>query len=707
MAIPNIDLPQDTNQLEEQLMEAAEGRRESKRWLLEVLRKTTGTLQDWPEDVRDVWISGHEMIMEGIDRGAPSDLDVDLVHAVMHAGIDSALMRDVLAAAVRKHFADYLDPARLIEVLGIRDMDTPVTEIDWRWEYLENLREGAVCYHRAQGVGTVDEVDDLAGEVYFRFGRIVHVPLALAVADAVLVKEDSLVQHLRRDSASWTRAAESENLSASLLESLAGPVALRREALHALLDDVLSEVQLDMALGERAAQGEAAETEQGGRSWDAARGIVELVELLRRTEGNVTESEQGIENLRSIWGQSAARRDQAAEFAESVATMWKLAAGAEWLETILREVATAAVCWECPETFAAQSDHLAGRLTAHWFRASLAALGQKKLALLAVRLPLRLWAPLERVLLQKSGGLDELAGAVQTAAADESVSADALVWLWKSGRQERDLLTDPQLVFRVLAKPVSGSYIRGRRDLNRLLMEDEAFQRFLMRGGDENAVASLVRCVRHMPALDAGEKQSLLVRIVRLYPDARSLVEKRQRARRPRTKPRVTSYRSYEQRRRELDAIVKVKTPENARAIAHARSYGDLRENAEYKAAKEEQQLLASRRAELEKALHEVRPTDFADVNSPEKVVPGTTVTLAVGDGAERCYHILGLWDSDPHASIVSFETPVGKLLTGCGPGDSVELPSGESATVRQVEALSEPMRSWVRGDDLEDETSG
>src|SRR4030095_11237519 len=89
----------------------------------------------------------------------------------------------------------------------------------------------------------------------------------------------------------------------------------------------------------------------------------------------------------------------------------------------------------------------------------------------------------------------------------------------------------------------------------------------------------------------------------------------------------IASWPSREARKEEYDDLVNKKIPQNRQDIQIARSYGDLRENFEYKSAKEQQRVLMRRKSELERDLARARGTDFADV-AGDKVAIGTTVKL-------------------------------------------------------------------------------
>src|SRR3979411_567570 len=109
------------------------------------------------------------------------------------------------------------------------------------------------------------------------------------------------------------------------------------------------------------------------------------------------------------------------------------------------------------------------------------------------------------------------------------------------------------------------------------------------------------------PAVDELTKRSLLARIVKLYPELEPMITGAQ----PEEKavPLVVSWSSLERRRAEYEELIKRKIPENTKEIALARSYGDLSENFEFKAAKQMQAVLMRRQAELEQMIHNARGT--------------------------------------------------------------------------------------------------
>ena len=118
------------------------------------------------------------------------------------------------------------------------------------------------------------------------------------------------------------------------------------------------------------------------------------------------------------------------------------------------------------------------------------------------------------------------------------------------------------------------------------------------------------------------DKRSLLARLVKTHPAVQSLITGEQ------TKQEATllvSWESLERRSNEYQELVQKKIPANSKEIAIARSYGDLRENHEYKAAKEMQKILMRRKDELEAQLIRARGTDFANAHT-DVVSIGTVV---------------------------------------------------------------------------------
>lgn len=129
---------------------------------------------------------------------------------------------------------------------------------------------------------------------------------------------------------------------------------------------------------------------------------------------------------------------------------------------------------------------------------------------------------------------------------------------------------------------------------------------------------------------------------------------------------------------KELDYLKSVRRKEVAEKIKVALSFGDLSENSEYDEAKNEQGMLESRIAELEKMLKHARVLDSADIDT-SVISVGSHVKIQDEDGDTDEYDITGSTEADPLNGRISDESPVGAALLGHSAGDKVEitLPTG------------------------------
>ncbi|WP_240099199.1 transcription elongation factor GreA [Thermomonas flagellata] len=140
--------------------------------------------------------------------------------------------------------------------------------------------------------------------------------------------------------------------------------------------------------------------------------------------------------------------------------------------------------------------------------------------------------------------------------------------------------------------------------------------------------------------------------------------------------------------RAELEELKSVKRPAVIQAIAEARAHGDLRENAEYHAAREQQGFIEGRIKHLEAELSHAQIIDVAQLAAGDRVVFGATVVLAECDGdGEKCYQIVGDLEADIRQGLIAISSPVARALIGKHAGDvvAIEAPGG----TREYEIVS------------------
>ena len=138
--------------------------------------------------------------------------------------------------------------------------------------------------------------------------------------------------------------------------------------------------------------------------------------------------------------------------------------------------------------------------------------------------------------------------------------------------------------------------------------------------------------------------------------------------------------RGAEKLREELDHLKSVERPRVIEAIAEARAHGDLKENAEYHAAREQQGFIEGRIQEIEGKLGNAQIVDVTTLSPSGKVVFGATVLLADEDtGKEVTYQIVGDDEADIKQGLISINSPVARALIGKQEGDvaDVQTPGG------------------------------
>jgi transcription elongation GreA/GreB family factor len=271
----------------------------------------------------------------------------------------------------------------------------------------------------------------------------------------------------------------------------------------------------------------------------------------------------------------------------------------------------------------------------------------------------------------------ELQALIERSIREHSATSEMLVWLISEREDWRGLI-NPELLAAILSALERQQHSAPGRasKLQRLLMDDRQLFQDMFGDADVALARDAMRRLQLSPLFDELTKRSLLARIVRVFPDLEGMIAGAQ----PQEKatPLVVSWSSLEKRKIEYEELVKKKIPENTKEIQIARSYGDLSENFEYKAAKQMQAVLVRRRSELERDLQNARGTSFENPDT-SRVSIGTIVT--VGDKGSKkveTYTILGAWDGDPDRHIISYQTAIGKALLGKTPGERAALPSGE-----------------------------
>jgi transcription elongation GreA/GreB family factor len=284
----------------------------------------------------------------------------------------------------------------------------------------------------------------------------------------------------------------------------------------------------------------------------------------------------------------------------------------------------------------------------------------------------RMVAQIPRIL-NEAGKHEELRMTLERSIREHSATGEMLAWLCSEREGWSELIT-PDLLGAILAALEREQHnAPGRASkLHRAVVEDRQLLGDIFKKCDVALARDAMRRLQLSPLFDELTKRSLLARMVKVYPELESMITSGQQQ--EKATALIVSWSSLEKRKAEYEELVKVKIPANTKEIALARSYGDLSENFEFKAAKQMQSVLMRRKAELEQMLHDARGTSFENTDT-SRVSIGTIVTLRTAEtNGEEPYTILGAWDGDPDRHIISYQTAIGQALLGHEIGDAVSL---------------------------------
>ena len=278
-------------------------------------------------------------------------------------------------------------------------------------------------------------------------------------------------------------------------------------------------------------------------------------------------------------------------------------------------------------------------------------------------------------LLEEKGQTEALLKGIDREIRDHAITSETLIWLCKERDGVVADLVNPRLLSSIIGALERDQFDEAKRDrrLHDLLLNDKELLPDLIATATLEDMRNIMQKLMRTPVFEELNKRSLLGRIIRLFPEMQALVSGDSDAKQ---ETLVVSWESLEKRKIAFDELVNKTIPENVKEISVARSYGDLRENFEFKAAKEMQRVLGRRRSEMERDLSLARGTDFANSDATRASI-GTIVTLRETTGGRLdVYTILGAWDGDPEKGIVSYQSALAQALMGHQPGEQVTVPT-------------------------------
>jgi len=276
---------------------------------------------------------------------------------------------------------------------------------------------------------------------------------------------------------------------------------------------------------------------------------------------------------------------------------------------------------------------------------------------------------------------------------------EAVVWIYKNAREkpwfkaaniglEKQLITLIHILDATFRDIDNSKDTVENRKINKLvhniLFKDKELMNFID-NNDEDAIIRIFTFINDVTDLDPQDKLNLRSRILDKYPGFKFFGDTEKKV----SRGLLVTLAMYEEKKKILSHIMEVEVPLNSKEIEYALSLGDLRENAEYKAAKEKQEQLNSQVAKLKEEIDRAQLFDPKAVNT-SKVSFGTKVVLfnETANKQEE-FTILGPWESDPNKFIISYLSPFGSAILNKTEGEKFEFAINNERVSYKVEKIT------------------
>ena len=278
---------------------------------------------------------------------------------------------------------------------------------------------------------------------------------------------------------------------------------------------------------------------------------------------------------------------------------------------------------------------------------------------------------------------------------------EAAVWIYKNARKKEwfkaaNIGTEKQLITLIHIMDITYRDIENNKDtlenrkinklVHNILFKDGELSGFIDKS-DEDAIIRIFTFVNGVQDLDSQDKQNLRLRILDKYPGFKFFGASEKKV--SRAGGLLVTHAMYEEKKKLLTHIQDVEIPANSKEIESALQQGDLKENAEYKAAKEKQEQLKFQITKLNEEFEKAQLFDPNSVNI-SRVSFGTKVYLQneTSDRKEE-FTILGPWESDPNNNIISYLSPFGSAILNKIEGERFEFSINDEKVSYLVEKIT------------------
>jgi transcription elongation factor GreA len=301
----------------------------------------------------------------------------------------------------------------------------------------------------------------------------------------------------------------------------------------------------------------------------------------------------------------------------------------------------------------------------------------------------------------KSEGFENRLTAMTTACFDNfRDNREAVVWLFKNSSQDSwykqaAIPFEKQLITLIDVLNISFREIENRRDtaenrklnkqVNTILFKEGVMNGFID-SADVDTISRIYTFINGVKDLDPGQKLALRNRISKKYPDFKFFGDEEKKVV---TLGLMVTQAKLTEKQKQLAKIINEDIPANSKELEYAKSLGDLSENAEYKAALENQDILSANMSKLKEEIDRAQLFDPSTVNT-SKVSCGTKVVLNnINSGNKEEYTILGPWESDPDNGIISYLSPFGNSILNKTEGEQTEFTINGEKVSYTVETIS------------------
>ena len=286
--------------------------------------------------------------------------------------------------------------------------------------------------------------------------------------------------------------------------------------------------------------------------------------------------------------------------------------------------------------------------------------------------------------LEKAGFTDKLSALCNDCFDRYRDCREAAVWFYKKSKEKSwfkaaNIGEEKQLITLIHILDITYRDIENHKDtvenrkinkqVHTILFKDKELASFI-ENSDEDAIIRIFTFINDVKDLDPQDKLNLRSRILDKYPGFKFFGDAEKKV----SRGLMVTQAMYEEKKKQLAHIMDVEVPANSKEIEYALSLGDLRENAEYKAAKEKQEQLNSQVAKLKEDIERAQLFDPNSVNT-SKVSFGTKVALHNETaGKMEEFTILGPWESDPNNNIISYLSPFGSAILNKTAGEKFDF---------------------------------